>query len=58
MKWGNNLDYKIQFKNSVSKDLRKIDKSIAKDILNKIEEELPINAEKNPALKGKFAQIR
>ncbi|MBN2089423.1 type II toxin-antitoxin system RelE/ParE family toxin [candidate division KSB1 bacterium] len=52
------MAYKIKFKNSVSKDLKKIDKSIASDILDKIDTDLSINADKNPSLKGKFAGLR
>jgi mRNA interferase RelE/StbE len=52
------LDYKITFKNTVSKDLKRIDKNKAEDILDKIETDLTINAKKYPALKGKFAGLR
>ena len=49
---------KIQFKQSVAKDLRRIDKSKATEIMDKIDAELSINADKYPALKGKFAGLR
>ena len=52
------MGYKITFKSSVSKDLKKIDIKSAKDILEKIETELPTNADKYPSLKGKFAGLR
>ena len=52
------LAYKITFKKSVSKDLKKIDKSIVIEIFNKINTELSENAEKYPLLKGKFAGLR
>ena len=52
------MAYKIKFKNSVSKDLKKIDKSIVIEILDKIDAELSINADKYPVLKGKFAGLR
>lgn len=52
------MDCKITFKSSVSKDLKKIDKSTAKEILDKLESELSVNAEKYPILKGKFAGLR
>ena len=52
------MDYKITFKNSVSKDLKKIDIKKAADILDKIETGLSKNANKHPALKGKFAGLR
>jgi mRNA interferase RelE/StbE len=52
------LSYKIAFKSSVSKDLKKIDKKKAKEILVKIEAELNENADKYPVLKGKYAGLR
>jgi mRNA interferase RelE/StbE len=52
------LAYKINFKQSVSKDLKRIDKSITSEILDKIDAELSINADKYPVLKGKFAGLR
>ncbi len=52
------MGYKILFKNSVSKDLKKIDKNRARDILEKIETELSEKAEENPTLKGKFSGLR
>ncbi len=52
------MAYKINFKQSVSKDLKRIDKSITSEILDKIDAELSINADKYPVLKGKFAGLR
>ena len=52
------MGYNITFKNSVSKDLKKIDIKKVKDILEKIETELTNNANKYPSLKGKFAGLR
>ncbi len=52
------MAYKIKFKNSVSKDLKKIDKSVALKILDKIDAELPVNADKFPMLKGRFTGLR
>ena len=52
------MTFKIQFKQSVAKDFRRIDKSKAAEILNKIDGELSMNADKYPALKGKFAGLR
>ena len=52
------MSYKIAFKSSVSKDLKKIDKKKAKEILVKIEAELTENADKYPVLKGKYAGLR
>ena len=52
------MAYKINFKQSVSKDLKRIDKSITSEILDKIDAELSINADKYPVLNGKFAGLR
>ena len=52
------MRYKISFKNSVSKDLKRIDISAAKEILERIETELSEKADENPALKGKFSGLR
>ena len=52
------MAYKINFKQSVSKDLKRIDKSIASEILDKIDADLSINADKYPVLKGKLAGLR
>jgi addiction module RelE/StbE family toxin len=52
------LNYKIEFKKSVSRDLKKIDKEQAKRVLNKIEFELPQKAETFPTLSGKFSGLR
>ena len=50
--------YKITFKKSVAKDLKKIDPSKADRILKKITSELSKQAEKSPELKGQFAGLR
>jgi len=52
------LAYKIEFKNSVSKDLKKLDTSVVINILDKIDKELSVNANKYPILKGIFAGLR
>jgi mRNA interferase RelE/StbE len=52
------LNYKIAFKKSVARDLKKIDKEQAAKILKKIEDELPEKAETLPALTGKFSGLR
>jgi addiction module RelE/StbE family toxin len=52
------LSYKIAFKKSVSRDLKKIDSDQIKRILRKIEEDLPEKAESFPVLAGKFAGLR
>jgi len=50
--------YKISFKNSVTQDLKGIDKKQIKRILDKIERELSEKPESYPELKGKFAGLR
>lgn len=52
------MSYKIAFKKSVSRDLKKIDKDQAERILTKIEEDLPEKADSLPSLTGKFAGLR
>lgn len=52
------MAYRITFKKSVSKDLKRIDKATVLEILYKIDTELSINADKYSILKGKFAGLR
>jgi len=52
------LSYKIAFKKSVSRDLKKIDKEQARKILKRIEDELPQKAATLPASTGKFLGLR
>ncbi len=52
------MSYKIAFKKSVSRDLKKIDKVQAERILTRIEEHLPDKADNFPSLAGKFAGLR
>ena len=52
------MSYKIAFKNSVSRELKKIDKAQADRILKKIEEYLPEKADSFPILTGKFTGLR
>ena len=52
------MSYKIAFKKSVSRDLKKIDKEEATKILKKIEDELPQKAGTLPTLTGKFSGLR
>lgn len=52
------MSYKIAFKKSVSRDLKKIDKTQAERILRKIQEDLPEKADNFPLLTGKFAGLR
>lgn len=50
--------FKISFKKSVSKDLKKISKDQVIKILDKIETNLSTTPEQFPELKGKFAGLR
>ncbi|MGA8280293.1 MAG: type II toxin-antitoxin system RelE/ParE family toxin [Desulfobacterales bacterium] len=52
------MSYKIAFKKSVARDLKKIDRVQADRILRKIEDELPMKAETFPVLTGKFSGLR
>jgi mRNA interferase RelE/StbE len=52
------LNYKIAFKKSVSRDLKKIEKEQIKKILKKIEDELPQKAKSLPTLTRKFSGLR
>jgi mRNA interferase RelE/StbE len=52
------LAFRITFKKSVSRDLKKIDITDADRILTKISEELSEKAESMPELKGRFAGLR
>ncbi|MFO7950293.1 MAG: type II toxin-antitoxin system RelE/ParE family toxin [Candidatus Fermentibacteraceae bacterium] len=52
------MAYRISFKKSVSRDLKKLDKSEANKILERIVQELPLNADAAPVLKGKFKGLR
>jgi mRNA interferase RelE/StbE len=52
------LNYKITFKKSVIRDLKKIDGSDRERILSKIENELPAKAQKFPVLTGQFSGLR
>ena len=52
------MSYKIAFKKSVARDLKKIDNDQADRILKRIEEELPEKAVSFPVLTGKFSGLR
>ena len=52
------MNYKIAFKKSVFRDLKKIDKEQAYRILKKVEDELPQKADMLPTLTGKFSGLR
>jgi mRNA interferase RelE/StbE len=50
--------YNISFKNSVTQDLKGIDKKQIKRIFDKIEKDLAEKPDQYPELKGKFAGLR
>ena len=52
------MAYKITFKKSVAKDLKKINPSDADKILTKLIAKLSVNADEYPELQGRFAGLR
>jgi len=52
------LTYRLEFKKSVARDLRRLDKAEADRILSKLADELPQRAASCPELTGKFAGLR
>lgn len=52
------MSYKIAFKKSVGRDLKKTSKDQAEKILKKIEEHLPEKADSYPSLTGKFTGLK
>jgi len=52
------LAFRIAFKKSVSRDLKKIDEAQAGRILKKIKSDLPEKAQDLPGLTGKFSGLR
>lgn len=52
------MAYRISFKKSVSRNLKKLDKSEAKKLLDMIVPELRLNADAIPVLKDKFKGLR
>ena len=52
------MEYKISYKKSVIKDLKKIDKTDLKRLIDKIDKELSKKPKSYPALKGEFAGLR
>lgn len=52
------MSFKVTFKKSVTRDLKKIEKNQVDTILKKIEEELPQKAETFSLLTGKFSGLR
>ena len=52
------MEYLIEFKKSVFKDLKKLSKDSARDIISKIENDLPKEATIQQPLKGEFKGLR
>ena len=52
------MTYKIAFKKSVARDLKKIGRERSTKILEKIEKELSTKADRYPGLKGQFSGLR
>ena len=52
------MDYRIDYKKAVAKDLRRIGKANAKRIMDKIDRDLLHDPDRFPALSGPFAGMR
>ncbi len=52
------MAYRITFKASVSRDLKKLSKAEADRLLLRMASDLPVKADSLPELKGKFAGLR
>ena len=52
------MAYKISYKSSVHRDLKRLGKTEARRILDQPEHELSRNPDKYPILKGEFAGLR
>jgi len=52
------LAYSIVYKRSVRRDLKKLSKTVAKRVLDQLEEDLSDTPERFPPLKGEFAGLR
>lgn len=52
------MAYNLQYKRSVEKDLSRLGKRQARQLLDQIEKELRAQPERYPALKGPFAGLR
>ncbi len=52
------MAYRVVYKRSVQRDLKKLSKADANRILDHIEVELAMKPEANPGLKGKFSGLR
>ncbi len=52
------MAYKVNYKKSVLKDLKKLGKAEASRLMDKIEKDLLKRPDANPVLKGQFAGLR
>lgn len=52
------MAYKVSYKQSVERDLRKLPKAEVRRILAKVERDLPRRADQCPILTGEFAGLR
>ncbi len=52
------MDYRIDYKRSVAKDLKRIGKANAKRVMDKIDKDLAHDPDRFPALSGPFAGMR
>ena len=52
------MAYNLEYKKSVGRDLARLGKREARQLLDKIEKELRTQPERYPALKGPFAGLR
>lgn len=52
------MAYRITYKSSVKRDLKKLSKPDARRIIDQLENDLSVKPEKYPALKGEFAGLR
>ena len=52
------MAFKVVYKSSVARDLKKIDQSETQRILDEIEKELSLSPDSHPVLKGVFAGLR
>ncbi len=52
------MSYKLAFKRSVARDLKKLEPDQANRILSRIETDLPEKADRFPTLTGKFSGLR
>ena len=52
------MAFNIKYKKSIERDLSRLDKKEARQIIDKIEKDLSERAESYPVLKGEFAGLR